>query len=68
LHSLVLKPRHFMNASYSTFQTGRPSASRSVTTDFMLSVSTWSGIPRAMNAWMIPMKRFSWRALVKNST
>ena len=35
---------------------------------FMLSVSTNSGTPISMKAWIMPMNRFSWRAFGKNST
>lgn len=46
--------------SYTTFCRGYK--------DYRLSVSTFSGTPITMKAWIMPMKRFSWRALVKNST
>lgn len=67
MQSLVWKPAAAMNASYSWFHSGRPSASRPVTTDFMLSVSTAFGLPRYLKACIIPMNRFSCFAFGKNS-
>ena len=68
MQGLVRKPTHPMNSAQSRCQTDLPSRSRRTTTDFMLSVSTSSGTPMARKAWTIPMSRFSWRALGKNST